>query len=212
MAVAGRQTIAVIDLHHAAIAAGPSGRGYFSVRRGAHGVAHGGAEIEARMHGWAAEEWVGSDSEAGGEFDFADHGLSIRHQRQGPVETLHLGAGDVDSVELALEQAGVCGKLDGNVGATHAHARGRGFQLCHVETEIAEYAAHPAHPRFHPVFDRAERRELAALDLIERGLQAYDHVIDALDLRKLIRLRSGDQRGPRLQTRFAIRRCYENDG
>ena len=58
----------------------------------------------------------------------------------------------------------------------------------HVESEIGEDAAHPAHPRFHAVFDRVERRHLAALDLVERGLQADQNVVDALDLGELIRL------------------------
>ncbi len=126
------------------------------------------------MHRRAAEERIAAHAEAGSEFDFADHGFSIRHQCQCPVQAFHLGTGDVDSIELTLERAGVGGEFHGDVGAAHARAwRGR-LQLRHVEAEIAEHAAHPAHPRFHIVFDRAQRRDLAALDLIERSLQADD--------------------------------------
>ncbi len=144
------------------------------------------------MHGRAAEERIAADAETGREFDGADHWLAIRHQRQRAVETLHLGAGGVDAVELALERTGVGGKLDRNEGTAHAGARGRGFQLRHIEPEIGKHAAHPAHARFHAVFDRTEGSHLAAFDLIERGLQADDHVIDALDLGELVRLRRGD--------------------
>src|ERR1700722_7733018 len=128
MAIAGRQTIAVVDLHHAAVTAGPSGRHHFSVRGGAHGVAHGRAEIQAGMHGRAAEKWIGADPEAGGEFDFTDHRLSIRNRGQGPVETFPVGTGDVYYVDLVLELSRAGGTLDGNIGTTHARARGRGFQ------------------------------------------------------------------------------------
>ncbi len=104
MAVAGRQAVAVVDFDHAAIAASPSRGHHFAVRGRADGIAHWRAEIETGVHGRAAEEGIGADSETAGEFDFADHRLAIRHQRQRPVQTLDLGAGDVDSVELALER------------------------------------------------------------------------------------------------------------
>src|SRR5258707_13970475 len=116
------------------------------------------------MHGRAAEERIVADPETAGEFDLADHRLTVRHQRKGPVQALDLGAGDVDPVELALESAGVGRKFNGNKWTTHAPAWGRGFQLRHIETEIGEDTAHAAHPRFQAVFDRAKRRHLAALD------------------------------------------------
>ena len=47
------------------------------------------------------------------------------------------------------------------------------------------------------VFDRVERRHLAALDLVERGLQADQNVIDALDLGELVRLTAGRSIGAR---------------
>ena len=105
----------------------------------------------------------------------------------------HLGAGDVDPVELALERAGIGRKLDRHEGAADRRARRRRFELRHVEAEIGEHAAHPAHARFHAVFDRAQGRHLAPLDLVERGLQADQHVVDALNLGELVRLRLGDE-------------------
>ncbi len=68
------------------------------------------------MHGRPAKERIVADPEAGSEFDFANHRLAIRHQRKGSAETLDLGAGDVDPVELALESAGVGSKFDRDVG------------------------------------------------------------------------------------------------
>src|SRR5439155_881496 len=78
-----------------------------AVGGGAHGIAHRGTEIEAGMHGRAAKEGIAAHAEAGGEFDLADDGLAIGHQRQGPVEPIDMGAGYVDPVELALERAGL---------------------------------------------------------------------------------------------------------
>src|ERR1700737_1942992 len=109
MAVAGRQAVAMVDFHHAAIAARPPRGRYFSVRGGAHRIAGSCAEIEARMHGGTAEERIAADPEAGGEFNLADHRLAIRHQRKRSVQPLDLAAGDADPVELTLESARVGG-------------------------------------------------------------------------------------------------------
>src|ERR1700733_11092933 len=79
-------------------------------------------EIEPGMHRGASEKWIGAHSEAGLKFDFADHGLSIWHQRQRAVETLDLGAADVDTVKLAIKRAGVGGKFHRH--KRPAHARG----------------------------------------------------------------------------------------
>src|SRR5258706_13769287 len=111
MAVAGRQTIAVVDFHHSPIAAGPTRRHYFALRGRPHRIAGRRAEIETGVHGRSAEERIVADPEAGSEFDFAYHRLAIRHQRQRPAEALHLGAVNVDPVELALESPGVGSKF-----------------------------------------------------------------------------------------------------
>ena len=54
---------------------------------------------------------------------------------------------------------------------------------------------------FHAVFDGVERRHLAALDLVERGLQANQDVVDALDLGELVRLDGGRRSGARDSSR-----------
>jgi hypothetical protein len=164
------------------------------------------------MHRRAAEEGIAADAEAGSEFDLADDGLAIGHQRQRPVEALDRGAGDIDPVELPLERTGIGWKFYGNEGAADARARSGGFELRHVEAEIGEHAAHPADARFHAVLDRGQCRHLAPLDGIERGLQADQNVVDALNLGKLIWLRLDDHGRARFQPRFAIRRCHEDHG
>src|SRR5262244_1861802 len=72
VAVACRQTIAVVDFDQAAIAAAPSGRYHLAVRGGAHGIACLCPEIQAGMHRGSAEERVAAHAEAGCEFDLAD--------------------------------------------------------------------------------------------------------------------------------------------
>jgi hypothetical protein len=44
------------------------------------------------VHRRTAEERVAANAEAGGEFHRADHRLAIRHQRQGAIQALDLGA------------------------------------------------------------------------------------------------------------------------
>ena len=56
------------------------------------------------MHRRAAEEGIAAHAEAGGEFDLADDGLAIGHQRQRPVQAIDRSAGDIDPVELPLER------------------------------------------------------------------------------------------------------------
>ena len=55
----------MIDLDHAAIAAGHPADDHLAVGGGAHGIAHLGAEIEAGMHRGAAEERIAAHAEAG---------------------------------------------------------------------------------------------------------------------------------------------------
>src|SRR5665213_33340 len=212
MAIAGRQAIAMVDFDHAAIAAGPSRRHDFAVRGRSHRIAHGGAEIKTGVHGRATEERIDADPEAGREFNFADYRLAIGHQRQRPVQTFHLRSVDIDPIELALEGAGVGRKFDGNEGTAHAGTWRRGLQLRHVEAEIADDAAHPAHARFDAVFDRIERRHLAALDAIERRLQADEHVVDSLDFRELVCGRLDGYRRTRFEPRLAVWRRHEDRG
>src|SRR6185437_4249505 len=61
MAVAGGQAVAVIDLHHSSIAAGPAGGNDFSVGGGAHGIAGCRAKVETGVHGRTAKEGIAAD-------------------------------------------------------------------------------------------------------------------------------------------------------
>src|SRR5438045_3211082 len=76
MAVAGGEAVAMVDLDHAAIAALPAGCDDLAVGGGTHGIAGGGAEIQARVHRGPSQEGVAAHAEAGGELDFADDGLA----------------------------------------------------------------------------------------------------------------------------------------
>src|SRR5215467_5178023 len=71
MAIARRQPVAVIDLDHAAIAAGPSGRNDLAVGGSADEIACLCAKVETGVHGGSAEKRIAAHAEAGGEFDFA---------------------------------------------------------------------------------------------------------------------------------------------
>src|SRR3954453_2657287 len=95
MAVAGCEAIAVIDLDHAAVAAGPAGRDDLAVGGDANGIAARGAEVEPGVHRGPAQERIAAHAEAGGEFDLADDRLAIGHECEGAVEAVHLGAGAV---------------------------------------------------------------------------------------------------------------------
>src|SRR3954451_24888966 len=167
MAVSGCQAIAVVDLDHAAIAARRSRGHHLSVRGSAHRITCRGAEVETGMHRRAAEEWIAADSESAGEFDLADHRLSIGHEGEGPIKSVNLRAGDVNSIKLAFERPGVRRKLQRNEGPAHAGARCRRLQLGHVQSKIAKDPAHTPYPRFHAVFDGVQARHLTALDLVE---------------------------------------------
>src|SRR5436190_21650770 len=138
MAVAGGEAVAMVDLDHAAITALPAGRGHLAVGGGADGIARGGAEIKPGVHRGPSQEGIAAHAETGGELDFADDGLAIGHQRKRAVEFFDLHAGEVDAIELALEGAGVGGKLYRDEGTSDGAAGRRRFELRHVEAEVVD--------------------------------------------------------------------------
>src|SRR5215510_12940645 len=91
--VAARQSVAVIDVDRAAIAAAPAGGGHRAVGGGAHRVAGLAMEVEPGMHGRPAQEWVDGDA-------------AERAREPGD-----LCAGDLNAMKLALEAHGVLGHL-----------------------------------------------------------------------------------------------------
>ena len=106
------------------------------------------------MHRRPAEEGIAAHAKARGEFDFADHRLAVGHQRQRPVQPLHLEARDIDAIELALEGGGIGRQLDRHERTADGRAGSSRLELRHVETEIVDHAAHAADAGFHAVFDR----------------------------------------------------------
>src|SRR4051794_15338278 len=107
MAVAGRKSVAMVDFDHAAVTAAPPRRDDLSVRGRAHRIAGRGPEIKAGVHGGAPQKWIAADAEAGSEFNFADHRFAVGHQRQRPVQAVHMCARDVNAIKLALERSGI---------------------------------------------------------------------------------------------------------
>ncbi len=123
MAVAGRQPVAVIDLDHAAIAAGPARRHHLAVGGDAHRIALSGAEVEAGVHCRSPEE--GSLRTPKPLVNSTSPTTGLRYGTSASVwfRPLHLGAIDIDAVELTLERAGVGRELHRNEQAAHAAAR-----------------------------------------------------------------------------------------
>ncbi len=164
------------------------------------------------MHRGPAQERVAAHAEAGGELDFADDRLAVGHQRKRAVQPIDLHAGDVDAIELAIEGTGIDGKLYRDEGSSDGAARCCGFQLRHVEAEVADDAAHASGPQFQTIFNARERRHLPPLDLIERRLQLDHNIVESLNLGELIGLRGDVDRRAQLQPRLAIGGRHEDHG
>src|SRR5262249_18699108 len=114
MAVAGGEPVAMVDLDHAAVTAAPARGDDLAVRGGADGIARLGAEVEPGMHRGSAEEGIRAHAEARGEFDFADDGLAVGHERKRAGQAVHLRTRGVDAVELPIEWTGIPGQFDRN--------------------------------------------------------------------------------------------------
>src|SRR5262249_7000882 len=88
---------------------------------------------------------------------------------------MHLGAREADAIELPLEAAAVLRQTrrdERPARAARAFVRGR---LADIDAELGEHAADPPRSQLKILLERVERRRLALLDSIERGLQAgYD--------------------------------------
>src|SRR5262249_51567913 len=64
VAIAGRQSVPVIDFHHVAIAAAPFGMSDRAVGGDANGITDIATEIHAGMHGRSAEERIDAHAES----------------------------------------------------------------------------------------------------------------------------------------------------
>src|SRR5438309_7314803 len=79
MAVAGDETVTVVDLDHLAIAALPTRDRDLAVSSDAHRVADRRLQIEAGMHGGRLDERVHAHAEARGRIEVAGERLAHRH-------------------------------------------------------------------------------------------------------------------------------------
>src|SRR6266567_601678 len=105
MRVAGRQSVAVVDLDHLAVAAVPAGMGHGPGGGSAHRLAFLPAQIDAGVHGRTVEEGVDPDPESRGQIDLAGDRLADRHGNERARERVNLGSGKLHAIELALEHA-----------------------------------------------------------------------------------------------------------
>src|SRR5262249_41862701 len=206
MSVAGRQPVAMIDLDQLAIAAVPARDGDDARGGGADRIADVAAEIDPRVHRRSADEGIDTHAEPGGGVDFSHHRLADRYADHGSRELIHLGAGDIDAVELAVERIGGGSELE-------RHERPAGGRLgriaAEVEAKIGEYAAHALDLGVVALLDRIERRGLPGIDPIERILQAGDRAFDAAAERMggvTVRRRGWH---PRFEPRLAVGRGGE---
>ena len=106
MAVAGGKPVAVVDLDHVAVAAFAAGDGHLAGGGGVHRLADVAAQVDAGMHGGAAEERIHAHAEGRTHVDFAGDRLAHRHGEQRVGVLVDLGAREIDAVELAVEGAG----------------------------------------------------------------------------------------------------------
>src|SRR5262245_2813948 len=177
--VAGRQSVAVIDVDRAAIAATPARGGHRAVGGGAHRVAGLAMEIEPGMHGRPAQEWVDADAEARLRIELAVNRLAHGNGAERAREPSDLRTRDLNAMKLALEAHGVLGHLRGDERTAHRAGTVAGRGLAGLEAEFDQHAAHAPRLRIVIVRDRVDHCRLALFEAIERGLQAGDDAADA---------------------------------
>src|SRR5579884_2220656 len=78
MAVPGCQTMAMVDLHHAAIAAFPAGDGDGAARGRVHRLAEIAAQVDTRVHRRAAHERIEPRAERRAHIDLTINRLAHR--------------------------------------------------------------------------------------------------------------------------------------
>src|SRR5262249_20369540 len=136
MAVARRQSVAMVDIDRPAVAAAPARRRHRAVGGGAPGVADLPVPAEPGMHGGRAGERVRAHAEARCGIDVAVDRLAHGNAAERVRESMDLGAREADAVELPLEAAPVLRQARRNewsAGAARAVVRGR---LAEIDAEI----------------------------------------------------------------------------
>src|SRR5215475_5038364 len=177
--VAGRQSVAVIDVDHAAVAAAPARGSHRAVGGGVHRIPGLAMDIEAGMHGRPAQEWVDADAEARLQIELAVDRLAHGNGAERARESGDLRARDLNAMKLALEVHGILGHLRGNERTAHRAGTVAGRGLGDVEAEFDQHAAHAPRLRIVIVCDRVDHCRLALFEAIERSLQACDDAADA---------------------------------
>src|SRR5262245_62717136 len=137
--VAARQSVAVINVDRAAIAAAPAGGGYPAVGGGAHRVAGLAMEIEPGMHGRPAQEWVDADAEARLQIDLAVDRLAHGNAAERAREPGDLCARDLDAMKLPFEAHGVLGHLRGDEWTAHRDRKSTRLNSSHLGISYAVF-------------------------------------------------------------------------
>src|SRR5262249_28938336 len=176
--VARRQSVAVIDVDRAAVAAAPARGGHRAVGGGAHHVAGLAMQIEPGVHGWPAQERVDADAEARLQIELAVDPLAHGDRAQRARESSDSRALDLDAMKLALEAHRILVQLRGDEWTAERAGTVAGG-LVDVEAEFDQHAAHATRLRIVIVRDRVDHGRLPLLEAIERGLQAGDDAADA---------------------------------
>src|SRR5262249_4352903 len=180
VAVACRQSVAVIDVDHAAVAAAPARGGHRAVSGGVHHIAGLAVKIEPSMHGRPAQERVDADAESRLQIELAVDRLAHGNGAQRAREPTDLCARDLDAVKLALEAHRTLGQLRRDEWTAERAGTVARCRLVDVEAEFDQHAAHAPRLRIVIVSNRVDHRCLPLLEAIERGLQAGNDAADAV--------------------------------
>ena len=145
MAVAGRKSIAMIDLDHAAIAAVQAGGDHLAVGGRAHRIAGSAADIDAGMDRGAFDERIPCACRTASSCRCRRTRVCARAKAASVrLSLVDMRARKADAVELAFEWPCIGGEFDRDKRAAHARARRCGFQLRDIEAEVGEHATHAA--------------------------------------------------------------------
>src|ERR1700751_3523562 len=100
MPVAGGQPVAVVDLDQIAVPAVAAGNGDAAIGGRVHRLTDLAAQVDAGVHGRAAEEGIGAYAERRGHVEFAGHRLAHRNAEPRLRERIGPGPSDNYLVEL----------------------------------------------------------------------------------------------------------------
>src|SRR6185437_530393 len=114
MTVAGGEPVAMVDLDHLAVAAGPARGLHAAGRCGMDVFTDGAAKVEAGVHRRLMKKWIHAHAEAGGLYEFAVQRLADRQHAKGLCQGVGLRPREIDLIDAVIEIAGVALWLDRN--------------------------------------------------------------------------------------------------